>query len=122
MGDNSRYIGPYVLGKTNDKWEDDFDGYCWGRSDKLKLETMKCFAYGSIPLFIPNYLHSVGRFEDYITENHDIGGGTVAFNVDAKMIDEDISRMKKKCAADLKKLRSLFGPLTLKWGLVTQYG
>lgn len=117
MGDNSRYIGPYAVARENEKWEDD---YCWGRSEKMGLENMHCFAYGSIPLFVPNYRNVVGAFEDYFRA--EIGGGTVVFNIDSKMIEKDLSRMKKECAADLKKLRGLFGPLTLKWGLVTQYG
>jgi len=118
MGDTSRYIGPYVLAKKDKEWE---DKYAYGDTDGLGLKKMRCFSYGAIPLFVPDYACDEDSFEDFGKEV-DGDGGTVVFDVDEEMIKRDISKMTKECNADLKRLKKTFGSLSIKWGMVTQYG
>jgi hypothetical protein len=118
MGDTSRYIGPYVLAKKGEDWE---DKYAYGDTDGLGLKKMRCFSYGAIPLFVPDYARDEDSFEDFGKEV-DGDGGTVVFDVDEEMIKRDISKMTKECNADLKRLKKTFGSLSIKWGMVTQYG
>lgn len=117
MGDNSRYVGPYVLAKTTQEWEETYS--MSGRAEKLGLKNMRCFSYAAIPMFVPNYMHDAGRFEDFAKE---IGFATVSIDVDEEKIKSDISKMTKECNADLKRLKKTFGSLSIKWGMVTQYG
>jgi hypothetical protein len=115
MGDTSRYIGPYVLAKAGKEWEE----YAYGMDDSLGLKNMRCFSYGAIPLFVPNYARDEDSFEDF---GRELDGGTFVFDVDEEKIKNDISKMTKECNADLKRLKKAFGSLSIKWGLVTQYG
>lgn len=121
MGDNSRYIGAYVIPVCEtidviDEWK---EKYAYGRDDKLGLKHLCCLAYGSIPVFIPKDSTTFGTFEEYF---HDIGGGTMALNVSEKKIRVEISMLRFEAKEDLKKLEEIMGPLDVEWGMLTQYG